>query len=90
MQLGRKAESTVTTLETEGADIFEDWLIAGISQSIMTLNEPKYAMLGNLGVSVVESSSPGLMPAALMQIKVRAIGEMVPLSLGSNPYLIIN
>lgn len=65
-----------TTLETEGADIFEDWLIARISQSIMTLNEPKYAMLGNLGLSVIDSahsSSPGSMPAALVQIKLRAI-----------------
>lgn len=56
-------------LQIEGGDIFEDWLIVRISQSIMTLNEPKYAMLGNLRVSVVDSahsSNLGSTPATLM------------------------
>jgi hypothetical protein len=67
-QPSRKPENRTTALQIEGADIFEDWLIVRISQSIMTLNEPKFAMFGNLRVSVVDSAHSrnlGSMPATL-------------------------
>lgn len=57
-------------------DIFADCLIARISQSIMTLNESKYVMLGSLRFSAMDSahsSSQGCLPATLMQIKTRTI-----------------
>lgn len=69
-------------------DIFADCLIARISQSIMTLNESKHAMLEVLCSGFSTLKQPRLPASYPQQIKTGQLGELVPLSLGSNPYLI--